>query len=221
MTAPVTGRQPSPRRRSTMLILWLLVVVLGLGFTVWGAFVYIGIRARRRSWLAWAAVYAALAAAAMVLDNLAHPSDTETSIGGLAILVSWIGGSVHAAAIRKDAARRIASPPDTRIESARTRISRRAEGRRLAERDPLLAREAGVGRPDLPGADDFGLVDVNHAPASALCLLPGITPEIAALIEQTRNDVGNFTSAEDLCLTLNLPPALTGDLKEHAIFLAD
>ena len=199
--------------------MWFLVVVLGFGFTAWGAFLYIGIRAQRRSWLAWAAVYAALTLTWLVLDNQARPSDTETTVAAIAALLSWAGGSVHAAVVRKDAARRIELPPDTRLESARTRISRRAEGRRLAERDPLLAREAGIGRPDLPGADDFGLVDVNHAPPAALSRLPGITPEIAALIEQARNRVGNFTSAEDLCVTLDLPPTLTNDLKEHAIFL--
>ena len=201
--------------------MWLLVVVLGFGFTAWGAFLYIGIRAQRRSWLAWAAVYAALTLSWLILDNQARPSDTATSVAAIAALLSWAGGSVHAAVIRKDAARRIELPPDTRLESARTRISRRAEGRRLAERDPLLAREAGIGRPDLPGADDFGLVDVNHAPPAALSRLPGITPEIAALIEQARNRVGNFTSAEDLCVTLDLPAALTRDLEEHAIFLTD
>ena len=221
MTAPVAGRDPAPQSRRRTLIVWLLVVVLGFGFTAWGAFLYIGIRAQRRSWLAWAAVYAALTLSWLILGNQARPSDTETSVAAIAALLSWAGGSVHAAVIRKDAARRIELPPDTRLESARTRISRRAEGRRLAERDPLLAREAGIGRPDLPGADDFGLVDVNHAPPAALSRLPGITPEIAALIEQTRNDVGNFTSAEDLCVTLDLPAALTRDLKEHAIFLTD
>ena len=37
---------------------WLLLAI-PLGFTTWAAFLYIGIRARRPQWLAWAAVYAA------------------------------------------------------------------------------------------------------------------------------------------------------------------
>ena len=37
---------------------WLLLVIVGFGFTTWAAFLYIGIRARRRGWPAWAAAYA-------------------------------------------------------------------------------------------------------------------------------------------------------------------
>ena len=76
-----------------------------------------------------------------------------------------------------------------------------------------------MGRPDVPGADDYGLVDVNHAAPGALCQLPGITPRIAARIEQGRQSALSFISADDLCVTLDLPPDLTDDLREHAIFL--
>jgi len=198
---------------------WLLLVILGFGFTTWAAFLYIGIRARRRSWLAWAAVYGALVVLSGVLDISMPHNSTATGIGAVAMVIPWIGGSAHAAAIRGDAAQRIRPSDGTRLEAARQRIQRRAEGQRLAARDPRLAKEVGVGRPDLPGADDFGLVDVNHASEEALCGLPGITPEVARRIAETRDGVGYFKSAEDLGVSLDLSPALVDDIREHAVFL--
>jgi hypothetical protein len=53
------------------------------------------------------------------------------------------------------------------MEAAEDRIDLRAEGRRLLASKPALAREVGVGRPDLSGASDYGLIDVNHASAAA------------------------------------------------------
>lgn len=198
---------------------WLLLIVLGLGFTTWAAFLYIGIRARRRSWLAWAAVYGALLVLSGVLDISMSNNSTATGIGAVALLLCWIGGTAHAAAIRGDATQRLRPADNTQLEAARQRIGRRAEGQRLAARDPRLAREVGVGRPDLPGVDDFGLVDVNHASEEALCRLPGITPEVARRIAETREGVGYFKSAEDLGISLDLSPDIVDDVREYAVFL--
>ena len=146
-------------------------------------------------------------------------NSTATDIGAVAALIAWIGGTAHAAAIRGNAARRIRPSDGTQLEAARQRIERRAEGRRLAARDPCLAREVGVARPDLPGADDFGLVDVNHMSQEALRRLLGITPEIARRIAETRESVGYFKSAEDLGISLDLSPSLVDDIREYAVFL--
>src|ERR1700678_3994048 len=53
-------------------------------------------------------------------------------------------------------------PRDARLEAARERLAQREKALELARENPQLALEAGVGRPDLPGAYDGGLVDVNH-----------------------------------------------------------
>lgn len=198
---------------------WLWLVILGIGFTTWAAFLYIGIRARRRSWLVWAAVYGALLVLSGILDtSSAQPGPAVSGVGALALLAAWLGGTAHAAAIRKDAARPRLSGGAS-LEAARQRIGRRAEGRRLAAKDPVLARELGVGRPDIPGSDDFGLVDVNHAPQAALCQLPGITAEFAQRIVDLRQSAGYFQSGEDLGVTLDLAPNLIDGLQEYAIFL--
>jgi DNA uptake protein ComE-like DNA-binding protein len=50
----------------------------------------------------------------------------------------------------------------------------------------------------LRGFSDGGLVDVNHAAAAELSLLPGIGPELAQRIVVDRRDRGPFRTADEL-----------------------
>jgi hypothetical protein len=197
---------------------WLLLTI-PLGFATWAAFLYIGIRARRAQWLAWAVVYAATLGAYIALDTPAHPGGTAQGVATGLALLTWIGGGIHAIAISGDAVRRIQSRSDPVLEAARTRVERRAEGRRLLATQPALAKEIGLGRPDVPGADDYGLVDGNHAPAAALVRLPGMTDELARRIVERRAQAGGFSSVEDLGLLLDLPPDAIDQMRDMAIFI--
>lgn len=200
---------------------WLLLAVIPFGFTTWAAFVYIGIRARRPRWLAWAAAYAALLVGYLTLDTTAQHNSAAAGVAAVLALLAWIGGGVHAFAISDDAVRRINDRSDPALDAARIRIERRAEGRRLLATQPALAKEIGLGRPDIVGADDYGLVDVNHASPVALTRLPGITDEVAGQIVSKRSAVGGFSSVEDLGLVLDLPPGEVEQIRETAIFIPD
>jgi len=200
---------------------WLLLTVPPFGLTIWVLFLYIGLRARRRQWLVWAAVYAALVAVYLALDTPAKPGGTAMGVAAGLGLVAWLAGGAHAFAISGDAARRIGARTDPALDAARTRIERRALGRRLLATQPALAKEIGLGRPDKPGADDYGLIDVNHASRSAIATLPGVTDGVARGIVQKRAEVGGFSSAEDLGLVLDLPPATVDEMRDVAIFIPD
>ena len=199
---------------------WLLLT-LPVGLTTWAAFLYIGIRARRRRWLAWAGVYLAGVVVWLVLDAPANPASTAQGIAAAVALATWIGGGVHALVVSNDAVRRIRDSEDPAVEAAETRIERRAAGRHMLASRPALAREVGVGRPDIPGADDYGLVDVNHCPAAALIRLPGIGAGLAGRIVSEREQAGGFSSVEDLGVLLDLPPATVDQIRDTAIFLKD
>jgi len=199
---------------------WLLLC-LPFGLTTFAAFLYIGIRAHRPRWLVWSGVYAATLAGWLVLDTPAKPGNTAQGVAVVLALITWIGGGVHALVISNDAVRRIHGSDDPRLEAAETRIERRAAGRHLLASKPALAREVGVGRPDIPGADDYGLVDVNHCPATALTRLPGINEELAHQIVSERAQAGGFSSAEDLGVLLDLPPATVDGLRDTAVFLKE
>ena len=76
---------------------------------------------------------------------------------------------------------------------------RRQYARQLAAEHPQIARQLGIGRPDLPNQfEDGGLIDINDAPAPVLRTLPGVSAEQAALIVADRTHRGPFRSFEDL-----------------------
>lgn len=199
---------------------WLLLTI-PLGLTTWAAFLYIGIRARRGQWLAFAALYAATLAAWIVLDTPDHPSNPAEGWGAGLALLTWIGGGIHAIAVSNDAVRRIQSRADPVLEAAKSRIERRVQGRHLLATQPTLAKEVGVGRPDIPGADDYGLIDVNHCPAATLARLPGMTAVLARRTVKERVPAGGFSSVEDLGLLLDLPPGTVDQMRDIAIFVPD
>lgn len=109
---------------------------------------------------------------------------------------------------------------DPAIDEALGRRQRRVEARRILERDPALARELRIGRPDLPRKfDDGGLVDVNHVPATILATLPGFTPELADRVVRVRDEHHGFNFVEELEAYANLPEALADELAERLLFL--
>ncbi|MDQ2587319.1 hypothetical protein CKY47_25705 [Saccharothrix yanglingensis] len=63
----------------------------------------------------------------------------------------------------------------------------REEARTLVARDPALARDLRIGRPDLPRQyDDGGLVDINTAPPSVIAQCCGLDDRAAEQIERAR-----------------------------------
>jgi hypothetical protein len=147
----------------------------------------------------------------------------EPPLGVLLLMTLWITGSVHAFAIRPKLYPR-RTPRDRlnqhAVEVARYRRELRTEARKLVAEDPGLAHDLGIGRPDLPRAyDDGGLIDVNHAPAQALAMLPGMTYELVTRIVRLRAEQGAFISAEELALHADLPPDVVPGIAEYGIFL--
>lgn len=157
----------------------------------------------------------------IVLLSPKNPSGTAQGVGTALGLLAWIGGGIHALAISRDAVRRIYGSADPTLEAAKMRIQRRAQGRRLLATQPALAREIGLGRPDVPGADDYGLVDVNHVSADGLTGLPGMTKTLAKRIVSQRTQCGGFSSVEDLGMLLDVPPATVDKMRDMAIFIPD
>jgi DNA uptake protein ComE-like DNA-binding protein len=218
------GQMPASRSRGKAGFrgkAWFLLLVFPFGLTTWAAFLYIGIRARRVPWLAWAGVYGAATVVYLVLEAPDHPTSTARGVGAGLALLTWIGGGIHALAVSNDAVRRMQRRADPAVEAARARIERRAEGRHLLATQPALAKEVGVGRPDVPGARDYGLVDINHAAEAALAKVPGMTGDLARRTAEERAQAGGFSSVEDLGLLLDLPPDTVDQMRDTAIFIPD
>jgi DNA uptake protein ComE-like DNA-binding protein len=205
--------------------LWAATPVLTAGFGTPAVFLYAAIRLRS-AWLGVAsALYAGLLAVFLVA--IGGPGDPGPSAGAIGI-VAWLGcmlgGSAHALAIRG----RVVSGRRARVGDSLRRAEREVAERRklrqvaraIAARDPVLARELGIGRPDLQREfDDGGLVDVNRAPAAVISTLPGMTAALAAEAVALRRERGAFVSADDLSVSLGMPPEYTADVADRTIYL--
>lgn len=104
--------------------LWLLAIVLSLGFGTSAAFFYIGLHTKRRSWI-WAAAAYGMATIVLIALISTLPKDTagevdstswQNNAGAAIMLVLWLGGIVHGLIVNRDwlrwqASRRRPLPP--------------------------------------------------------------------------------------------------------------
>jgi DNA uptake protein ComE-like DNA-binding protein len=196
---------------------WISLIPLGIG--AWAP-ILAGVRARCSRWVALGVLWTAVALAGWIgvaINNSHHHASSD--FVGFLLLLGWVGGAATSFTIRGAYERRMASPVLGASERARERLDDRARARELAHRNPTLAAEMGVGRPDLPGAADAGLVDVNNAGVKALLRLPAIDDELATKITEARASLGGFSSLEDLGATLDLSGEVVEGLRDRTVFL--
>jgi hypothetical protein len=110
-------------------------------------------------------------------------------------------------------------PNDPRLARAREHLAEREKATKLARENPTLALEAGVGRPDLPGSYHGGLIDINHAPLDVIAELPTFNPELSERLVTVREQIGGFSSLEDLGSILDLTGDQVERLRVHVICL--
>lgn len=197
---------------------WLSLIPLGIG--AWVP-IYAGVKARVRSWIALGAFWSAVAVAGWIVSatSTKHGHHVTSDVAGFLIILAWVGAAVTSFVIRGAYERRIASPLLSAEEVAEARLRDRQKALQIAQTNPALAREMGVGRPDVRGAADAGLVDVNNAPASALMTLPGVGEPLATRIVEGRAEVGGFSSLEDLGIALDVPGDVIEGLRGRVVFL--
>jgi DNA uptake protein ComE-like DNA-binding protein len=199
---------------------WPWVSLLPIGFGSWVP-IYAGVRARVRSWILLGALWTAIAVAGWIASatSSAHGQHRYSPLAGFLLILAWAGAAATSFVIRSEYERRMRSPLLDASERAEARLRDRRQAKQLARDNPVLAREMGVGRPDIAGAADVGLVDINNAPASALTKLPGVDDALAKRIVEARAQVGGFSTVEDLGIALDLAGDLVEDLRDVAIFL--
>ena len=191
---------------------WLSVIPLGLG--AWAP-IYAGVTVRKRSWVALGLLWSIITAAGWVVSV----ADNGGGTGGLLIILGWAGAIATSFGIRASYRQLLGSPLESAVAGAEQRLSDRDRARKLVAERPAVAKEMGIGRPDLANAQDAGLIDVNNAPASVLAKLPGVDDALATRIVETRAETHGFSSVEDLGAALDLDGALVEDLRDIAVFL--
>ncbi len=199
--------------------LWVLTALPPFGFLAPLGFAYAAHRARAPSWYLWAAGWGLLTFTGLALNVPAvEDSDLDKS-SSLLMMIAWVGAFVHALALRSEYVRRVRDAGRDPVLAARRRLEERRRAQELAREDPVLARELGIGRPDVRGAEAMGVVDVNHAGAAAIGKLPGLDRALAERIVAAREEIGGFSSAEDVGHVLHLDPHLVDGLRERTVYL--
>jgi Helix-hairpin-helix motif len=191
---------------------WVLWSVIPFGWLTWVGLVYAGARARMPLMIGVAVLFLASTVAAFAT------SDGDTS-GAISVIgyVAGVGAVLGFAPFWQRRMRRLAEPAP--IDRAKARLEAREQAMELARADPTLAREVGVGRPDVPGAQHGDVVDVNMAPHSVLAQLPGIDDATAREIVRLREELDGFTSLMDLGSTIDLPADTVDDLRGRVVFI--
>jgi hypothetical protein len=195
---------------------WLGLIAVGFGFLTWAGFGYVALRTKRPSWFGWAGFYLALIAVSVYFLDAYGEDQWPIWFGVLGWLGCWVGGFVHALAIRGEALDLLSLDEDPRLKEARRRMRYRGEAGRIAAANPTLAREAGIGA----DAEAFGgLIDVNSANADEFAELPGINPDLATRIVDVRTKVDGFDSVVDFANLLDLPPRFVDAIRDRLICL--
>lgn len=167
-----------------------------------------------------------LAASITVLVVLSVPaavdpvSDTAGALAITLAIVLMAVGAVHAfAAFRPTPGDNNLLASEQALATARARMHRRRQARELAEHNPVLARDLKIGRPDVPhDYDDGGLVDVNQVPGDVLVSCLGLTPVESAAVIAARDQLGGFSSPEELSVYAQLPLDRVAALRDWMMF---
>lgn len=223
---------PSPTRARHWPAGWwyLPLTVLTVGLAAWAPFLHAAVvlGSVRLRWVA--AAYGAVLIALFACGTAA-PADAQGNVVGVAgtvlSLIAFLGwlaliptACVHQWAVRRRLAHGPGEPqPEPAIAAALAARTRRAAARKVAEADPLLARELRIGRPDLPHSyDDGGLVDLNNAPAAAIAQICEIPLPAAEEIVRARQD-GGFSGVDELLVMVTVPVSAWDRIRDRGLTL--
>jgi DNA uptake protein ComE-like DNA-binding protein len=206
-------RHPLPRSR------WPYISLIPIGLGAWAP-IYAGVKARRPVWIALGVLWSAIVVVAFLVNSVTKSGNSgNNGVAGFLFILGWVGAIATSFAIRSAYDRQMSSQLQAATDAAEQRLADRRRALELARRNPQLAGEIGIGRPDRQGADAEGLVDLNNASVTALLDLPGITGDLATEIIEGREKTGGFASLEDCGETLDLDGGVVEGLRGRVVFL--
>jgi hypothetical protein len=221
----------STEQRPTTTGRWYVVVIVcSFGLLAWLPFVHAGRQLGRPAVTRLVWRYAAAAVVIGILlavtprdakgETASGAGETISVIGGLLAIATIAIGCVQQAPLRREVYGG-APPPQEHVDPALATAlearERRAAARQIAERDPLLARDLHIGRPDLSGTyDDGGLVDLNSAPAKVIAEVCGLAPSTGEDIAAARPPSG-FMAVDDVFSLTDIPVSAWDVIRDRAV----
>jgi hypothetical protein len=195
---------------------WPYISLIPIGFGAWAP-IYAGVKAREPKWVALGALWTTMIVVALIVSS-GHGHGDDGLVGALAI-IAWVGGIATSFSIRGAYEQQLGSPMLRAAEVGEQRLRGRQQAQRIARENPALAKEMGIGRPDVAGAADAGLVDVNNVSVTALLTLARVDGGLATQIIETREKVNGFSSLEDMGTAMDLPGDVVEALRNRVVFL--
>lgn len=220
--------------------LWILGTLFCCCGT-WASFLYVGISAKRQSWLIAAAGYGAatigltalIGSAPTAPDGATDSSSWQSNVGTLLVLAVWLGGFVHAVVINRTWLRIKAVSDSSPWHATQSHGAVSAAPARGAMNAPGLAHlpppPTSVPFPPAPppyagpvgggvepsSRDDRSPIDVNLASLSDLLGLAGLDADSAerAILARQRQD--GFRSVEEFISAAQLPPHISENLRDR------
>ncbi len=214
---------------------WVWSPVYTLGIVVFIPALHAAIKLRRRDLWYWAAGLTGGNVISWIL-MASGPSNADEStalqtVGATIAMVLAVVGTIQAFRTREavfGSSRPAAADPSTgtqpvldpAIANSLAARKRRQESVALSIKDPSLARDLRIGRPDLSRQYyDGGLVDVNHVPEAVLVSHLGLTRDQARTVIAARDHLGGFASTNELCSLANLPPQTLDAIRDRIVTL--
>jgi hypothetical protein len=152
-----------------------------------------------------------------------------TTSGALLYLTAWIGAVVYGLVMgpKLDWSPRTSTmvapsydPNPAAIAGVQAARRKREQAREMARRDPQMARDLRIGRPDLPRQyDDGGLVDMNSVPEETMTRWLGLSVAQSAQLVEARQQLSRFEHVEDLVNLAGLEPSTYDQVKDRIILL--
>jgi Helix-hairpin-helix motif len=204
-SSPAERAEARSRRKR----LWWLLLAFNPFWTTWVAFLYAGLRVKKKEWLVFAAAYAAVELTGFAI--IQGDASWQENVGALLTFIPWLVGIPHALTIRGEYLDRREVLDDPRLRDARRLELRRSMAGELARGNPELARDS-----RMLGSD---LVDINHASVEELASLPGVDRRLARKIVHMRDEVGGFSSVYDLGHLLDLEAPLVDGIAPRVVCL--
>ena len=160
-------------------------------------------------------------------DDTGEPTGWLSNVAVLIMITVTLVATLLLIGLRREVYRPsvLAEPPSANqgamasIEEARRK---RNEARKLAVRDPMMARELGIGRPgSKQGYDDGGLLELNFASAEQLSAVCGLPQELAKEVVTSRATLGRFVNVEDAIVFGQIGEEYAPMVRDRGIIVAD
>ncbi|AYY13816.1 hypothetical protein EF847_15040 [Actinobacteria bacterium YIM 96077] len=218
------------RARFVGRFVWILIPIISMSFLSWVPAAQIYWRARTAGWLITTAALALTSAA--IVAGMA--TDTAGAVFGWLIIGAAVGGTTAAVSGHEIVFDRKGPETDPAVHEALENRERRKEAKGIAESDPQLAIELGIGRPELRRShrtsrdrlhdqrqpyDDGGMIDLNNATADSIIDVLGWDAGLVSNFVNDRELRRGYTSFTELQALSRIDPQLIEAQKDRIVVL--